>query len=185
MGIQASEQVTLSSSPLEILQQLGKTFKIAQRPRTCQPSYRLFSGSSSSSWEQLPDETVAPRSGLEAHAAAHQLCSGAGSRTAIQPSAGEANWLCPWTSSSTRLSCVSIQALGNTSAEVWAPCSSTGYGHAMVYPRQEVFSSSDNTPALRDEGNHGAVGEGKSAAQLLPCANHWQLIRWLMSHQAS
>lgn len=92
MGSQASGQITLSPSPLEILQQLEKTFKTSQRPRTCLHSYGLFSDSALSSWERLPDGTAAPCNGLEVHAAAHQLCSGAGSRTTIQPSAGEANW---------------------------------------------------------------------------------------------
>lgn len=160
--------MTLFPSPLEILQQLGKTLKINQWARTCLPSYGLFPGSYFSSWERLPDGTVAPCNGLEACAAAPQLCSGAGSGTAIQPSTGEANWLCSQTSSSTGLPCVSLQALGNTSLEVWAPCYSAGYGHASVYPRQEVFSSSDNAPALRDGCNNSIEGEGKICCSAFP-----------------
>lgn len=132
------------------------TFRITQSPRTRLPAF-LFSDSILSSCKRLPDGTAVPHNGLEAHAAAHQLCSGAASRTATQPSTREANWLCSWTSSSTCLSCVSAQALGNTSSEVWASCSSAGYGHALVYTRQEVFSS-DDTRAFTDGCNQGTEG---------------------------
>lgn len=60
----------------------------------------------------------------------------------------------------------------------------TGYGHALVYPRQEVFFSFDGTPAFRDGCSHGTEGEEKSAARLFLCTNQWQLIRWLLSYQA-